>query len=61
MAARYNAYTIAVGTAFEGIQLHGLFDTANEAGDIAIREFDNCEWSVIPIQDDCDDRCPDQE
>lgn len=41
-------FTIAYGNAFDGIQLIGLFDDANTAGDWAERNLDS-DWVVIDI------------
>ena len=42
-------WTIAVGNAFEGIKLHGVFDDCDKAIEYATRHF--CNWDVIQIQD----------
>jgi hypothetical protein len=43
-------FTVAVGNAFDGIELQGLFDTAEEANTAADLEFKDQEWHVIEIQ-----------
>lgn len=42
-------YTIAVGTAFDGISLYGLFDDQSKAVETAETNYRSEQWSVIPI------------
>lgn len=43
-------FTIAVGNAFEGVELRGLFDTPEEAAEVAEREFTADDWHVVVIE-----------
>lgn len=42
-------YTIAVGNAFDGLMLHGIFDTSEEANEYADVEFKNENLAVVEI------------
>lgn len=41
-----DAYTVAVGNPFAGTQLHGVFESWEEAADYAQRMD---EWHIVPI------------
>lgn len=42
-------YTVAVGHAFDGIKLYGVFDTPEEAEKYADLFHSELDWSVVPI------------
>ena len=43
-------YTVAVGNPFDGVELHGLFADANEAGDWAAETpLSDDTWVVVEI------------
>lgn len=43
------AYVIAVGNAFDGLVLHGPFESGNAANDYAGERYDDVEWSVVTL------------
>lgn len=44
-------YTIAVGNPFDGIILHGVFNTAEDANYYAEGNFTNEEWWIKEIEE----------
>ena len=42
-------WTIAVGNPFDGLELHGTFDTAEDANTQADLDYKDMEWNVVEI------------
>ena len=42
-------FVIAVGNPFDGITLHGVFDSDQAANDAADRDFDSESWNVVEV------------
>ena len=47
-------YVIATGSPFDGLTLLGLYKTRDEACDVAIQDYDEGEWFVVPIEEGCE-------
>ena len=45
-------YTVAVGNAFDGISLHGLFNNMELAANYAEKTFEYEDWHVVPINEE---------
>jgi hypothetical protein len=43
--------TVAVGNSFDGIQLHGWFEGAEEASSWAERNVTDEDWHIVPINE----------
>ena len=45
-------FTVAIGDAFSGITLRGIFETAADAADYGETECVHATWSVVPIEEE---------